>query len=154
MYLTYEEYQNMGGTFDETTFNDFEFEAETIVNWYTFNRLKKEKEEDYPTELSRAMYAIIKLLKLKADALILGSQTTQVESGGSTTTTTTFATIASQSNDGVSVSYNSVNASEVFNKLNVFEKGNEFEGLVKLHFNGVKNSLGQKLLYRGLYPDE
>ena len=39
MYLAYEDYQNMGGTLDETAFNDFEFEAETIVDWYTFNRL-------------------------------------------------------------------------------------------------------------------
>ena len=34
MYLTYADYQNMGGTLDETAFNDFEYEAETIVNWY------------------------------------------------------------------------------------------------------------------------
>ena len=154
MYLTYEDYQNMGGTFDETTFNDFEFEAECVVNWYTFNRLKNEKVEDYPSELSRCMFAIIKLLKLKADALILGSQTTSTESGGVTTTTTTFATVASQSNDGVSISYNSVSASEVFGKLSIFEKGNEFESLIKMYFNGVTNSLGHKLLYRGLYPDE
>ena len=31
MYLTYEAYQNMGGTLDETTFNNYEYEAETIV---------------------------------------------------------------------------------------------------------------------------
>ena len=152
MYLSYADYVNMGGTFDETTFNDFEFEAECIVNWFTFNRLKAES--GYPQELSRCMYAIIKLLKLKADALTLGSQTTESESGGVTTTTTTYATVASQSNDGVSISYNSVSASEIVKKLSVMEKGGEFETLIQLHLNGVRNSLGHKLLYRGIYPDE
>ena len=42
MYLTYDEYQNMGGTLVETTFEEYEFTAECIVNWYTFNRLTKE----------------------------------------------------------------------------------------------------------------
>ena len=35
MYLTYIEYQNMGGTLAETAFTDIEFEAETIINYYT-----------------------------------------------------------------------------------------------------------------------
>lgn len=152
MYLSYADYVNMGGTFDETTFNDYEFEAECIVNWYTFNRLKAESE--YPQELSKCMYALIKLLKLKADALILGSQTTESESGGVTTTTTTYATVASQSNDGVSISYNSVKASDLVRMLSVSEKGGEIETIIQLYLNGVRNSLGQKLLYRGLYPDE
>ena len=41
MYLTYEEYQAYGGQLDETSFNDLEYDAESTVNWYTFNRLKK-----------------------------------------------------------------------------------------------------------------
>jgi hypothetical protein len=152
MYLTYADYTSMGGTLDETTFNDFEFESECIVNWYTFNRLKTET--TYPEELSRCMYALIKLAKLKADAMTLGSQTISTSEGGVVTTVTTDATIASQSNDGVSVSYNSVSASEVFNKLNAMQKGGEIETLVQLYLNGVKDSLGRKLLYRGLYPNE
>lgn len=152
MYITYEAYTAMGGTLDETTFNDFEYEAECIVNWFTFNRLKTET--TYPEELSRCMYALIKLAKLKADAMILGSQTTSTTEGGVTTTVKTDATIASQSNDGVSVSYNSVSATDVFNKLKAFEQGGEIETTVKMYLNGVKNSLGHKLLYRGTYPDE
>ena len=31
MYLTYEEYQNMGGTLDEATFDDYAFEAEAKI---------------------------------------------------------------------------------------------------------------------------
>lgn len=154
MYLTYQDYQNMGGTLDETTFNNFEFEAECVVDWYTFMRLKKEQVEDYPPQLARCMNALIRLLKLKSDAMTLGSQTTSTESGGTTTTVTSNATIASQSNDGVSISYNSVSASEVVDKLSLGQKGNEFENTVKLYLNGVRNSLGKRLLYRGLYEDE
>ena len=39
MYLTYAEYTNMGGTLSETTFNDYEFRAEALINYATFNRL-------------------------------------------------------------------------------------------------------------------
>ena len=153
MYLSYEEYQNMGGTLDETAFNDFEFEAECIVNWYTFDRLKNDTE--FPTELGRCMFALIKLAKLKADSMVLGSQTTQTtDSQGNVTTNTTMSAIASQSNDGVSISYNMVNASQLFQSLAPFTKGGEVSNTVKLYLQGVVNSLGQKVLYRGLYPNE
>ena len=157
MYLSYADYQAMGGTLDETAFNDFEFEAECIVNWYTFDRLKNET--DLPVELQRCMYALIRMAKLKADSMILGSQTTQqtVDDGQGhtvTTTTTTMSAIASQSNDGVSISYNTVSASQVFDKLSPFVKGSEIESTVKLYLQSVVNSLGRKVLYRGLYEGE
>ena len=51
MYLTYAEYQEYGGTLDETTFNNLEFDAESTVNWCTFNRLKRpEWQEALSTE--------------------------------------------------------------------------------------------------------
>ena len=43
MYLAYPEYEEYGGTLDEATFRDLEFDAETEINWYTFNRLKKDE---------------------------------------------------------------------------------------------------------------
>ena len=129
MYLTYEAYQNMGGTLDETTFNSFEYEAETIVNWYTFNRLKDE--EEYPDELARCMYRIIEFVKLQADALLLGKQTTKVtDSEGNVSTVETSAYIKSQSNDGVSVSYNNVDASDLFDKLSSLGKDNPLAQIV------------------------
>ena len=153
MYLTYEEYQNMGGTLDETAFNDFEFEAECIINWYTFNRLKNETE--WPVEVQRCMFALIKLAKLKADSMVLGSQSTQVtDDQGHTTTTTTMSAIASQSNDGVSISYNMVSATQLFQSLSPRMRGGEVENTVQMYLQGVMNSLGQKVLYRGLYPNE
>ena len=152
MYLTFEQYQTMGGTLDETSFNEFCFEAQTIIDWYTFNRLQNEIE--FPEAVQRCMFELIKLAKLKADSLVLGSQTTVSEQGGVTTTTTTTASIASQSNDGVSISYNTISASDVFNSLSAFAKGGMIDSLVKRYLNGVVNSLGRKLLYRGVYPDE
>lgn len=152
MYLTYEDYTNMGGTLDDTTFSEYEFDAECIVNWYTFDRLKNETE--YPEQLTRCMYALIKLVKLRADALSLGAQTTTVSDGTTKTTVVTGSTIASQSNDGVSVSYNTLSATDVISQLDVFKHGGEFERIVKTYLQGVTNSLGRKVLYRGLYPDE
>ena len=160
MYLTYEAYQNMGGTLDETTFNNFEYEAETIVNWYTFNRLKGE--DEYPEELAKCMNRLIYLIKLEADALMLGKQTTVItttETVGSsvitnTETIETEASIRSQSNDGVSVRYNSVDASDIAGKLMANSKDNPLAQTVFRYLQGVRNSKGKRLTYRGVYPDE
>ena len=153
MYLTYEEYKNLGGTLDETTFNDFEFESECLINWFTFNRLKNET--IYPAEVKMCTNALIKICKIKADAMALGAQTTQVVDGeGKVTTITSNPSIASQSNDGVSISYNTVSASQVFDSLSAKKQGGQIETLVQMYLQGVVNSLGQKLLYRGLYENE
>lgn len=153
MYLTYEDYQSMGGTLDETAFNDFEYEAETIVNWYTFNRLKEETE--YPDELARCMFRLIMLAKLKADALLMGKQVTvQYDDQGNKTTTEVETYIKGQSNDGVSIDYNAVDANEVFGLLSSTGKGNVLETTVFRYLQGVRNSKGKRLTYRGMYPDE
>ena len=155
MYLTYEEYQSYGGTLDETTFADFEFEASTWIDWYTFNRLRNETEFD--ERVKRCANRLIQLAKLKADALILGMQTvTTTTEEGKTTTIQTPSAIASQSNDGVSISYNTISADELFKMLN--GNGNSGGSLISDTINkylyGVKNSLGQLVLYRGIYPNE
>lgn len=141
MYLTYEEYQNMGGTLEETAFNDFEMEAEAIIDWYTFNRLQKDT--TYPEKLKQCMYKLIKLAQERQAALSLG----EADSGESTEGAEKY--IASRSNDGVSVSYNVMNASQVFDTLK-----DEMGKTVKMYLNGVVNELGRKVLYRGLYPGE
>ena len=158
MYLTYEAYQNMGGTLDETTFTNYEYEAETIVNWYTFNRLKEDEPKDYPSELPRCMNSLIELIKLWHDAMILGKQTmTVVTTEGSSTSVETVQVsgpIKSQSNDGVSVSYNVVDANDLVGKLSSLNKDNPFASIVFRYLQGTRNSKGKRLLYRGLYPDE
>ena len=103
MYLLYNEYVGMGGMLEETLFNELEFEAETKVDWYTFNRLQKETQ--YPERLKRCMYALIKILYEVQQASLLGDD----GSGDSSIT----AAVASQSNDGVSISYNVLNARDV-----------------------------------------
>ncbi len=139
MYLTYNDYQNMGGTLEETLFNELEFEAECQVNWYTFNRLKKET--TYPEELTRCMYALIKIIYEVQQASLLGDD----GSGDNNIR----AAVASQSNDGVSASYNVISASQA-----VELSKDKIEQTIQKYLQGVMNSLGQKVLYRGLYPGE
>lgn len=141
MYLSYEEYQVMGGTLDETAFNDFEIEAETIVDWYTFNRLQNNT--DYPDRLKQCMYVLIKMAQTRQAAMTAG------ESASGESTTESTASIASRSNDGVSISYNVVSAKDIFDSLK-----DEMGDAVKRYLNGVVNELGRKVLYRGFYPGE
>lgn len=136
MYLTYAEYQNMGGTLDEATFNDLEFEAESIINWYTFNRLKNDT--TYPVEVKRLMKYLINLAASK-----------QTVVGGSGSDTDSAKQIASQSNDGISVSYNILSAKDLMDNVK-----DEAENATKRYLQGVMNEAGRKLLYRGVYPDE
>lgn len=137
MYLTYAEYQQMGGTLDETTFNDYEFEAEVLVNWFTFNRLKGDT--TFPEELKRLMKYLVTLAKEKAD--VQSSSGAEGESGGKS--------IASQSNDGVSVSYNVLSAKDLMQSI-----AGEGEKAIQTYLQGVTNEAGKKLLYRGLYKGE
>lgn len=137
MYLTYEEYQSMGGTLDETTFNDLEFEAEALVNWYTFNRLKKDT--TFPDELKRLMKYLIGLAYSKS-GIINASGSGAVD---------TQKTIASQSNDGVSISYNILSAKDLMDSVK-----SESQDAIDKYLQGVMNEAGRLLLYRGVYPDE
>lgn len=138
MYLTYEEYQNMGGTLDVTTFNDLEFEARCKIDYWTFSRLKKET--TYPEELQRCMFKLIKLMNEAQLASSIDGQ------GGDSASN---AGIASMSNDGVSLSYNVLSAKDA-----VELASKEMDDCIRQYLADVKNSLGQKVLYRGLYPGE
>lgn len=138
-YLTYSEYTAMGGSIDEATFNDLEFEAEALVNWYTFNRLKNDT--TFPDELKRLMKYLINLAYQQNALLGAGGSGTGSTAGGTA--------IASQSNDGVSISYNVLSASELMNSIK------ETSGsAVQKYLQGVMNEAGKVLLYRGLYPGE
>lgn len=132
MYLSYNSYQEMGGTLDETTFNEFAFEAESVIDWYTFGRLQED--EDVSEKVQRCVFALIKMAQQKQN----------VTSGDGEN-----AGIASQSNDGVSVSYNILSASEVFQKY-----PEESKRLVNMYLQGVRNNSGRLVLYRGVYPNE
>ena len=140
MYLTYEEYQNMGGTLEEATFDEYEFTAECIVNWYTYNRLLKETE--YPTVLPRVMYELIHLIQIRMDALTNNFVTADgsVASGA----------VTRQSNDGVTLEFNSLSSNYIID----YTKDKSLGDIVRRYLSGVKNSLGQSLTYKGLYPGE
>ena len=111
-----------------------------IINWYTFNRLKNE--DSYPDEVKKCMYILIKYIDLQ-------SQLTGATSSNSGDAIMGGASIASQSNDGVSVSYNILSAQDLM--ANAQDK---LRTTVEYALQGVTNSLGRKLLYRGLYPGE
>ena len=136
MYLTYDEYLSMGGTFDEATFKKLEFQVEAHINYATFNRLKGDKE--IPLEVTRLTFYLVDLMEKKADAFSLGKDSSHTD-----------AAITSQSNDGVSISYSGINPSDL---IKLCEK--DSAEAIRMHLEGVTNAAGRKLLYRGLYPGE
>lgn len=141
MYLSYNEYIEYGGTLDETTFNDYCFEAEAQINWYTFNRLEKMAPENINEKVKRCVYLLIQ----KIEAV----QAYQQPIGANGEANAINAGIASQSNDGVSISYNVLSASDAVNLAK-----DEIKRTINIYLQGVTNELGQKVLYRGLYPNE
>ena len=128
----------MGGTLDETAFDELEFEARAVIDYWTFNRLKNETE--FPEAVKRCVYKLIQLINNKR---IVENPITE------TTFSTTTTGIVSESNDGVSATYNTLSAHETVDTMQ-----KEMENAVKMYLNDVKNSLGHKLLYRGIYPNE
>lgn len=139
MYLTYDEYEKMGGnTLDETTFAEYEFEAEMQINYYTFDRLVNE--EELPEVVKRCVYALINIILSKRTAEQLPTLVNN---------NLDSASIASQSNDGVSISYNTMSAKEA---VELSEKS--ISTTINRYLQGVKNSLGRRVLYRGIYPNE
>lgn len=141
MYLTYDEYMTMGGNaLEETAFQQLEFEARTVIDWWTFNRLQKE--ETYPEAVKRCMFRLVSLIRDKQASMIVNVSTnaeiSNVQVG-----------IASESNDGVSTSYNTLSAKDAVDAIQ-----DAIKDTITMYLTGVKNSLGHRLLYRGVYPNE
>lgn len=146
MYLTYTEYQTYGGKLDETTFNDLGFEACCIVDWYTFRRLVND--DTVSENVKRLVYRLINELDLRNKALTLGKDT----SSASSSETTSSGVIQSQSNDGFSVQFNVMSAKDIAASSTL--KSPQMRNLIETYLTGVRNALGQDVLYRGLYPNE
>lgn len=140
MYLTYDEYLAFGGTVEETAFDNLEFEARTIIDWWTYNRLQNE--EEYPETVKRCMYKLITLIFTRQQAQLLNS-------GNDAITNSTGVGIVQQSNDGVSTTYNIMSAGEI-----ISQSEEDVKSTIRMYLSNVRNSLGQKVLYRGLYPGE
>lgn len=58
-YLTYDEYQELGGSLDQTSFSILEFEARQSVDKYTFGRLK-----DLKTQILEVKMCIYRLINI------------------------------------------------------------------------------------------
>lgn len=146
MYLTYTEYQEYGGQLDETSFNDLEYDAESTVNWYTFNRLQKpEWASILETEqLKRCVYQLIRVKQLEYDLLAASN-------GGWGTNWQKDAGIVQEMNDGVSTSYNVLSSAELL----AFASGTKpKKEIIDRYLGSIVNDLGRKVLYRGIYPGE
>lgn len=139
-YLSFDEYTDMGGTLDETAFDELEYSAESYVDWYTFNRLRNETE--IPEQVKKCIFYIMRLLQKRMEYMTPDDDSTEATSNSA-------KQIASQSNDGVSVHYNILYAEDVLTLVK-----DEVDITIKRYMQGLTNSLGRKLLYRGIYPDE
>lgn len=139
MYLTFEEYATWGGQLDAPDYSLAELEARLLIDRLTFGRLKNETE--IPEAVKFCMFKLIELLQEQKQL----SAVPNMQNGDSLVQTG----ISSQSNDGVSISYNVMSASELYamNKSKV-------DSAVKQYLQGVTNSLGQELLFRGMYLNE
>lgn len=148
MYLSYPEYEEYGGTLDEATFRDLEFDAETEINWYTFNRLKRDEWKSIleTEELKRCVYQLIRLKQMETELLA-----SSAGGAGWGIGWTKEAGITQESNDGVTTKYNTVSAGDL---MAYFNGGKTKADLVNKYLNGVLNELGRSILYRGVYPGE
>ena len=138
-YLTYDEYQDMGGTIDEALFDTLRLDAQAYIDWHTFNRLWDETE--IPERVKICMYQLINLLTVTNNAIAPNVQST----GGINVN----AQISTQSNDGVSTTYAVLSGEMLYEKAK-----KEVDSCIDRYLAGVVNSAGRKLLYKGLYPNE
>ena len=143
-YLTFSEYTEMGGTITvEALFNSLAFDAQAYIDWYTFNRLWKEewRTEEIMERVKICMFQLIKLLNVKSSVI-----TPDVSSTGGINVN---AQLMSQSNDGVSATYAVLSGNALYEKTE-----EEIDDCIKRYLNGLMNSMGRQILYRGLYPNE
>ena len=148
MYLSYDEYQDFGGTLDETEFQDLEYDAESEINWYTFNRLKNPEWAEVleSNDLKRCVYQLIRLKQLENE--LLASSTGGVGFG---VAWSKEPGITEESNDGVTTKYNVASSGDL---MAYFSGSKTKQDLVTRYLNGIVNDLGRSILYRGVYPGE
>ena len=148
MYLSYEEYTEYGGTLDETAFQDLEYDAESEINWYTFNRLKRPEWANCleSPDLKRCMYQLIRIKQMEMELVSSSGGGAGWGVGWSKE-----AGITSQSNDGVSTTYNTLSSGEL---MAYFKGSTTKEDIVNKYLGNIINDLGRNILYRGIYPGE
>lgn len=139
-YLSYDEYMECGGTLEESAFFDYAYDAASIIDWYTFNRL--DKMTTIPNEVKLCMLRLINLLNAKTQAAGLGMDTDGNLTGAR-------GSLASESNDGVTTTYAVFGAKDLVDYAD-----KQVQQTVTRYLSRVTTDLGYNLLYRGLYPDE
>lgn len=129
-YLTYDEYQELGGTLTETPFSLLEFKARKYIDKYTFGRLINL--ENQSQEVKLCEYEIIEKLR---------SYDTSNDNS-----TITNKNIASESIDGYSITY----ANTITNVSQIEEgKEKEIQDIIYTDLANSKLENGTPYLYRG-----
>ena len=126
-YLSYAEYQALGGTLTETPFNLLEFESRRRIDIRTQNRLNS---EDIPQEVKLCEYALINSINE------FNNSTSNVASNGN---------VASENTDGYSISY--ITADRISDIVK--SKSDELEDIIRTYLLGVIYN-GEHLMYLGV----
>ena len=130
-YLTYAEYQALGGSaIGEMPFNLLEFEARRQIDIRTFNRLKDINSSDIPQEVKLCEYNLINSIYIFENA---------------TNSIASNSNIKSESTDGYSISY--ISASEI--KDVVSSKQSEIDDTIRTYLTGVIVN-GEHIVYCGV----
>lgn len=122
-YLTYKDYQDLGGTLSEMPFNLLEYEARQNIDKYTFGRLKDLEEQIEETKL--CTYKLIELIS--------SYDKYEIQNKG----------VASESIDGYSVSYSTPDSSFTM------AKNNEIKNIIKTYLVDCKLEDGTPYMYCG-----
>ena len=131
-YLTYAEYQTLGGSaFGSMPFNILEFEARKQIDLKTQKRLVGI--DEIPSEVKLCVFHLIKAIM---------NYSNSISSAGSSN-----GTIASESTDGYSVSYNQVNATQIQEVIN--SKSFEIDDIIITYLFGVVVN-GEHIIYNGV----
>lgn len=127
MYLTYDEYEDMGGGMDAALFPRFEAKARKRIDAMTFGRVRR----DNPVRecVKNCMFELIQAMH---------EDETNVGFSG--------REISSMSNDGVSVTYASGNSQTGMQN----GSGARYAGIVRTWLTGETDACGNNILYAGV----
>lgn len=126
-YLEFDEYEELGGSLDETPFNILEFESRKIIDNRTQNRIKYMK--DKPQDVKLCVNAMINTL---IQYTIDNSKSINKN-------------VASESIDGYSVSY--ITGSQVQEAIK--SKRSELEDIMQTYLGNIRTSENIPVLYLG-----
>lgn len=130
-YLSYQEYQELGGTLAETSFNLLEYEARKQVDIRTQGRLVVV--DQIPNEVKICIFHLIGKIVNYASS---------IESA-----TNSDGSISSENTDGYSISYNQVNATQIQEIIK--SKNNELDDIIMTDLYGVIINK-EHLIYNGV----